>query len=113
MSRSKQSILTEMKKVKQIYHSRGFKIINMYADNELHKVKHEILPIRLECCEVDDHVPEVERSIQTVKNESRTLCHAMPYKCIPRIMVREIVKQGNNFLNAFGNGKYTAQGMTP
>src|SRR6056300_1048521 len=113
MSRSKQSILKEIRAVRQIYHSRGFKIVDMYADNEFYKVKQDVLPIRLECCGVDDHVPEVEQSIQTVKNESLTLCHAMPYKCIPRIMVREIVKQGNTFLNAFGNGKCTGQGMTP
>ena len=27
----------------------------------------------------------------------------MPYKYIPHIMIRELIKLGNEFLNAFGN----------
>src|SRR5210317_1268682 len=103
-SRSKASIMKEIRDVRQIYHSRGFRITDMHTDNEFKAIGNEVLPIRLTCCGVDDHVPEVERSIQTIKNESRTVCHAMPYKCLPRIVVRELIKQGTTFLNAFGNG---------
>ena len=93
-SRSKRTIISEMKTIKQKYHGRGFRIINVYGDIEFEKVENDILPMRLHCCGVDEHVPEVERFIQTQKNENRSLCHAMPYKCIPKIMVREILKQG-------------------
>ena len=37
----------------------------------------------------------------------------MPYNTIPRVMVREIIKQGNSFLNAFGNAENLANGLTP
>jgi len=112
-SRSRISIGRELKTVKQMYHARGFRITDMHADSEFKKVETDVLPIRLECCGTDDHVPEVERSIQTLKNEARTVCHAMPYKCFPRLMVREIILQGNTFLNAFGNGNMVASGLTP
>ena len=92
MNRLKQSIIDKIKNIRQIYHTRGFRIVDIFAENEFNKVQKEVLPIRLECCGVDDHVLEVERPIQTVENESRTLCHAMPYRCIPRIMVCEIFK---------------------
>ena len=36
----------------------------------------------------------------------------MPYRCLPRIMIRELVKQGNVFLNAFGNKENVAAGLT-
>ena len=62
---------------------------------------------------MDDHVPEIERLVQTQKNENRTVCHAMPYKCIPRVMIREIIKQGNAFLNAFGTKDCVANGLSP
>ena len=64
-------------------------------------------------CGVDDHVPEIERSVQTQKKENRAVCHAMPYKCMPRIMVRELIKQGNEFLNAFGSKDTIADGLSP
>ena len=36
----------------------------------------------------------------------------MPYKFIPRVMVREIITQANEFLNVFGNENNIAGGMT-
>lgn len=79
---SKHSFIDKIKKVKQRYHSRGFRITDMHADNEFEKIRHDVLPTRLECCGVDDHVPEIERSIQTIKNETRSSCNAMPYRCV-------------------------------
>lgn len=105
-------IINELKKVKQRYHSRGFQITDMYANKEFEKVRHDILPTRLECCGVDNHVPEIERLIQTIKNETRSSCNTMPYRCVPKIMVKAIVKTANKFLNAFGNGNQFTQGLT-
>ena len=112
-NRTAGSILSELQDIYRIYNARGFKIIEIHADNEFKKIEKNILPIRLRTVGVDEHVPEVERSIQTLKNESRSVCHAMPYKCIPRIMIRELVKQGNEFLNAFGNEDSLATGLSP
>ncbi len=113
LSRSKASILHELNIVKQRYNARGFRIVEIHADNEFSKVENDILPIRLHCCGVDDHVPEVERSVRTQKNENRSVCHAMPYKCIPRVMVRQLILQGNEFLNAFGSEDNIGDGLTP
>ena len=37
----------------------------------------------------------------------------MPYKRIPRVMIREIVRQGNDFLNAFGTKDSVSDGLSP
>ena len=113
MSRSAISIVDEMKKVFKTYNARGFRITAVHADKEFEKVQNDVLPANMRICGVDDHVPEVERSIQTQKNEHRSVCQAMPYRCIPRIMIRELVKQGNVFLNAFGGKDTVADGLTP
>ena len=113
LSRSQASIVNELQDIFKIYHARGFRIVELHADNEFNKVEQDILPVRLRCCGVDDHVPEIERSVQTQKNENRTVCHAMPYKCFPRVMVRELVTQGNEFLNAFGTKDSVADGLSP
>lgn len=99
MTRSKQDILKSMRKVQQHYHSQGFRIIDLHADNAFEKIKSEILPIRLECCGVDKHVPEVERSIQTIRNKSRSMCNALPYKILPRVMTKAITTTGMCFPN--------------
>ena len=113
LSRSKATIINELKDIYKIYNARGFKITDIHADNEFHKIQNEALPARLHLCGTDDHVPEIERSVQTQKNENRSVCHAMPYKCLPRIMVRELIKQGNAFLNAFGSKDGIGDGLTP
>ena len=105
--------MDEIVKVYKMYNSRGFRIVDIHADNEFEKVRLNLLPVRLTACGVDDHVPEIERSVQTQKNENRSVCHAMPYRSFPRVMVRELIDHGNVFLNAFGNKENLADGLTP
>ena len=113
ISRSRTSMKHLINDVQKKYHARGFRIIQLHADLEFEKVREDILPIRLMTCGKDDHVPEVERSVQTQKNENRAVCHAMPYRCLPRIMIRELIKQGNAFLNAFGSNDAVGNGLSP
>jgi hypothetical protein len=113
LSRSKSVMMEELKKVFKIYKARGFRVTDIHADVKFDKIKIDVLPVRLITCGVDDHVPEIERSVQTQKNENRSVCYAMPYKCFPRLMVRELITQGNEFLNAFGSKNNIATGMSP
>ena len=79
LNRSKATIIKELKDIFKVYNARGFRITELHADSEFTKVEKDILPVRLRPCGTDDHVPEVERSVQTQKNENRSLCHGMPY----------------------------------
>ena len=63
LSCSRPIIVEELKKVYQKYNSRGFRITDIHADNEFEKVYNDILPVRLHTCGVEDHVPEIERSV--------------------------------------------------
>ena len=49
----------------EIYNARGLLIIEIYANKKFEKIETDILPIQLRTCGVDDHVPEIEQSIQT------------------------------------------------
>jgi hypothetical protein len=112
LSRSRMQILAELETVYKKYNARGFRITEIHADKEFEKLENHILPVRLRICGVDEHIPEIERSVQTQKNENRATSYAMPYKCIPRLMIRELIKQGNEFLNAFGNDDNIAPGLS-
>jgi hypothetical protein len=97
----------------KVCNARGFRVVEIHADKEFEKVETDLLPVRLRICRVDEHVPEIEGSAQTQKNENRAACFAVPFKCITRLMVRELVKQGNEFLNAFGTKDSISDGLSP
>jgi hypothetical protein len=56
-------------------------------------------PINLSLVAADGHVGKVERSIQTIKERNRSTVHGPPFACIPRLVVREIVKHSLTCLN--------------
>ena len=55
----------------------------------------------LNTCGADEHVPEIERFIRTVKDRVRSVYHSLPYKYIPRLLLVHLVKAAVFWLNAF------------
>ena len=107
------SIMRELHRVFRLYRNRGFDIIEVHADLEFEPCRTHLHPIRLVTVGKDEHVPEIERSVQTSKHENRSICHAMPYKCIPLLMLRELIRMSNTMLNAFGNYESVTRGLSP
>ena len=63
INRTAATITSELKDIFKIYNARGFKIVEVHADNEFNKIEKDILPVRLRTVGTDEHVPEIERSI--------------------------------------------------
>jgi hypothetical protein len=97
--RTKVTIIKHLNKVLRLYHSRGFTITDLHADNEFECIRDHILPINLNTVAADGHVGEVERSIRTIKERNRSTVHGLPFRRIPKLMVREIVKHSVTCLN--------------
>ena len=57
-TRTRKSIAGEINSIKRQYHGRGFRIVDVYADNEFEKVRSDIYPIRIHCCGSDEHIPD-------------------------------------------------------
>ena len=74
-----------------MYNGRGFRVVEVRGDGEFKGLEADISPIRLEIVPQDGHVPEVERSIQTVKGATRTLTHGLPFRRFPKLLVLEMV----------------------
>jgi hypothetical protein len=98
-SRSKNTMLREVKAVVNLYHKRGFNVIDINADKEFECIRTEMLPIRLHIVDKDSHVPEVERSIRVVKERVRSAIAGLPFKRIPRIMIRGLAEFAVKSLN--------------
>jgi hypothetical protein len=85
--------------VLSLYRSRGFAVTDMHVDVEFECLRENVLPVHLNIVAADSHVGEVERSIRTIKERNRATVHELPFKRLPKIMVREIVKHSVTCLN--------------
>jgi hypothetical protein len=61
----------------------------------------------------DDHVGEVERSICTIKERARATIHGLPYRQIPKLMVKGLVYKSVNDLNQFPTKNGVSDSASP
>jgi hypothetical protein len=66
-----------LKKVINLYVKRGFRVTAILADNEFEALR-QWYP-SLNTCAADEHVPEIERYIRTVKDRSRSTHRMLPF----------------------------------
>jgi Zinc knuckle len=83
------------------YHNRGFLVTNIHADGAFECLREMVAPTILNINATDDHVGEVERSIRTIKERVRATAHGLPYKRLPREMIKGIVRFAVRSLNQF------------
>ena len=102
----------------RVYNAAGFRINIIECDgfykSMIDKVK-DSMNIRINCCNPNEHVPQVERSISVIKEWCRTHYHRMPFKIIPRVMIRALGEQCCKLLNVIlakgGVSKYYSHFM--
>jgi hypothetical protein len=111
--RSKKTILRETQRAINLYNTRGFTVHGMHCDNEFGCIKDDVLPVRLDIVPADSHVGEVERSIRTIRERTRSAVHGMPYKGLPKLMVIELVKEAVRCLNLFPRRDGISDTMSP
>jgi hypothetical protein len=109
--------LKEMKRnfttLRRIYHTRGFRIFTVHADEEFEKLRSHILPGRLVTPDPGGHVPEVERSIRTLKEGCRAAIHGMPYSYFPKEMLRGLLRKVVLLQNAFPSDHGVSDTLSP
>jgi hypothetical protein len=64
-----------------LYHHHGFTITKLFADPEFESL-HPWFPC-LDTCGANDHIPDIEHFICTVKDRSRSTYRMLPFKYIP------------------------------
>jgi hypothetical protein len=84
-----------------MYTARGFNVTRLEADREFNCIVNDVLPHDMNIADADDHVHEVERSIRTVKERVRCTIQGLPFRRVPKIMIRAIVEGAHKSLNQF------------
>ena len=89
------------------YLHAGYLIKMIYCDNAFKPLTeklsdhNDLKGIALNTTNADDHVPEAERNNRTIAERFRTAYHRMPYKHIPRVMIRALAMVCAQQLNLF------------
>ena len=125
-NRSKATILRTIKKEITAYAQRGFDIRDVHGDQEFECIRTELLSlhlqdgfrflqhgIALETCTMNDHIGEVERSIRTIKEVVRATAHGMPYRRLPRQLIRGLVEYATRTLNDFPYYQGVSRTLSP
>ncbi|KAG7361762.1 hypothetical protein IV203_036863 [Nitzschia inconspicua] len=77
----------------------------IHADSEYQAVlehfKNSSNKIEYNLATANEHVPQAERNIQTIKERVRATYHSLPFKAIPKLFIKEPMAETANKLNFF------------
>ena len=74
------------------YNRGGFVVKRIHCDNEYKSMMDSVkddMDIDMNYSNAKDHVPEAERNNRTIKERIRAGYHRLPYKKLPRVMIRQ------------------------
>ena len=100
-----------LKKVLHLYQSRGFIVDSIFADHEFEHLRPWYPNINTTAA--DEHVPDIERHIRTIKDSTRSTYRMLPYRHIPRIVLIHLVKNAVFWLNAVPANDGIARRFSP
>ena len=111
--RTKETMLSFINKSILEYTACGFEVVDVHTDKEFECLRESLGNVSLEICGPDEHVPEVERSIRTMKETMRATAHGLPYRRLPKLMVTELVAMATRCLNGFPKEDGVSEHMSP
>ena len=94
------TLVKSIKKILNIYRSRGLNPYIINAGNQFAPLK-GIIDCHIEFVARDEHVGDVERSIRTQEEHTRTLVQRTPYSKFPKAMVASAAIFPSIIRNAF------------
>jgi hypothetical protein len=102
-NRKSETVLNAIKQVNAVYQKRGFNITHMLIDGEFDCLRGALsaLKITRNTATNDEHVPEIERFIRTLKERTRCVYNTLPFKSMPPRLLIEMVYASNFWLNCF------------
>ena len=114
-SRKIKNIVGGIKQVKSIHTARGSWVENALFDGEFEALVPELgtLGIGTNVTAANEHVPEIERQIQVIKEHFCCVRHTLPFKFLPRLLVVSAIYSCILWLNAFPPNGGVSKIMSP
>ena len=100
--RTHKSIYNALRKIVKIYTHFSFCITHILGDGEFENLDPSVifLGFSLKIVSNDEHEPEIERYIRTIKDHMRSVFTSPPFKKFPNQLLVEIVSAQVFWLNA-------------
>jgi acetolactate synthase regulatory subunit len=115
-NRKETSLVKALTKIYDVYRKRGFRIQTVLGNSEFECARGAIAMVlrsELNICDEDEHIPDIERCIRTVKERTRCTYNAAPFEHFPPQMITEMVFLNVFWLNAFPNKLGVSQTLSP
>ena len=112
----KSTTLTEhIKQVNWLYRQRGFHPIYALMDGQFKPLHGDLteMGIQLNTVSNDEHIPEIECQIRTLKERTRAIYCTLPFRKIPHHLIIEMLYAVNYWLNMFPCKDGVSQTMSP
>jgi hypothetical protein len=95
--------MVAIKKVHQVYSQRGFHITQMMMDSQFENLRGDLadLHIGLNTVSNNEHVPDIEQHIRTMKERTRSTWNMLPFKRMPTRLTTEMVSASTFWWNSF------------
>ena len=113
--RKEATLLKCIKGVVSLYRKAGFKVTTVLMDGEFVPLcgGPAELGLRLNETSRDEHVGDIERYIQMVKEQMRAIYNTLPFQKVPAWLVIEMAKTAVFWLNAFPATGGASQDLSP
>ena len=112
-NRLKSTLLRSVGADLALYSARGFTVTHFHGDGEYKVLESSFPAVDFAICAADDHVPEAERGIRTIKETMRATIHGLPYKRLPTTMVHGLAVFTQTALNATPHPDGASQELSP
>jgi hypothetical protein len=97
----------------KLFQQRGFIPTKIHANGEYNPVKESFPGIHFSICSADDHIPEAKRAIRSIKETICATIHGMPYKRLPRVMVKVLIAFVTRAINSFPHSDGISTSLSP
>jgi hypothetical protein len=103
-SQTSEAYRSVLDNVFRIYNTSGIRISTIHCDNEFQPLKQElqaVYGVTMNYANPQEHVPEAESNNRVIKERFRAAFHRLPFKMIPKIMVKILTMERAKKLNFF------------
>ena len=102
-NKSNNTLMLSITQVAQTYKARSFHVCNILADSSFECIRNWLseIGIALNITSRNEHLPEVERYIRTIKEQMRAITNTLPFKKYPPRLIAEMVYNVVFWMNSF------------
>jgi hypothetical protein len=101
-NRTKEELFKALDAVLRQYNKAGYRVELIHCDQEFRTLMDQVsdeLDVEMNYTTTDEHVPEAERNNRTIKERVRAAYHSLPFKAIPKVMLKKLVTHQTKLLN--------------